>query len=158
MSKILTSGIARLYEILAHVKNFPLPLRFAAISSGIGEDEARRALESSPFVIVDDQIVPLDELEHMGQMTIQKVNEQYRQLAVATYCKAGRPVWHYRETENITNDHEQCRKGFYQALGRPDLDGTDATPITAEATQRFFEGVRKKVRIRQELADHRIES
>lgn len=29
-------------------------------------------------------------------------------------------------------------RGFYESLGRPDLDGVDAPPLTAEVVQRFF--------------------
>lgn len=96
------SGIACLFELLAHVKTFPTPLHFAAICSGIGIDEARQAIVSSPFVVVDDQIVPRDHLERIGQMTICEADDQYHQFGAATYCKDGYATWQYPEQPYYT--------------------------------------------------------
>jgi len=48
------SGIARLYEYLAHVRSFPTPLRFAAVVSGIPDEDVKRVLKGSPYFTVLD--------------------------------------------------------------------------------------------------------
>ena len=52
------TGIARLYEFLAHVKTFPAPLRVAAVVSGIGDQDVKRILDHSPLftVLADGKI------------------------------------------------------------------------------------------------------
>jgi hypothetical protein len=91
------SGLAHLFEMLAHVKRFPISLRFAAVCSGIGDDEARRAIQTSPYAVIDEQIIPHADLDCIGQMTIINADRLYRQLAIATYCKDGRPAWCFWE-------------------------------------------------------------
>lgn len=87
------SGISRLYTFLAHVKSFPTPLPFAAITAGISEEEVRHALERTPLTVVGDQIVPKDELERLGQMSVIEADFQYHILGVIVHCWDGRPVY-----------------------------------------------------------------
>lgn len=154
MSKILTSGMARLFEFLACVKHFPVPLRFASICSGIGEGEARRALEHSPFTVIDDQIVPQDELDRIGRMTVIEADELYRKSGISIYCKAGRPIWCNRETEGITDDRGKYGKGAYRGLSHQEIAALDAPPITHEAVERFFEEARRNFQCQESIADH----
>jgi len=57
------SGIARLYEYLAHVRTFPTPVRVAALVSGIPDKDVKRVLEGSPyFTILDDDSITLGDI------------------------------------------------------------------------------------------------
>lgn len=49
------SGIARLFEYLTCVKSFPTSLRFAAVVSGLPDEDVKRILENSRcFTVMDD--------------------------------------------------------------------------------------------------------
>lgn len=87
------SGVARIYETLAHVKVFPIPLRTVAIVSGISEDVIREIIASSIFIIIDDQIQPHADSDRLKHLSIGDADFLYRSSGLATYCKDGRPYW-----------------------------------------------------------------
>ncbi|EES73473.1 hypothetical protein POTG_01768 [Paenibacillus sp. oral taxon 786 str. D14] len=92
ISPYYESGISRLYVFLAHVKHFPAPVRFAAITAGISEQEVCRALERTPYTAVCDQIMPREELDRLGRMTIGEANDLYHTRGITVLCRDGRPV------------------------------------------------------------------
>lgn len=161
------SGISRLYTFLSHVKHFPSPLQFAAITAGISEQEVRYALERTPFAVVGDQIMPRSELDRFGQMSVSEADYLYRSRGVIVLCRDGRPVCQsleeyeqvgIKEESHPTGGHERCRKGYYQSIGLPHLDGADAPPITAEAVMRFFGETSQHVQRRLGSGGHGTDS
>lgn len=88
-----TSRVARLYQVLAYVKTFPVPLRTIAIVSGMAEDEIRQTIASTLFTVIDDQIQPLTEIKRLEQLTASEADFLYQTNGLAFYCKDGRPFW-----------------------------------------------------------------
>lgn len=57
MDHISANGLARLFIYLANIKNFPTPLKAAAIVSGIPEEDMGKAIGESIYIVKDGQIL-----------------------------------------------------------------------------------------------------
>ncbi|BFH17943.1 hypothetical protein WJ0W_006792 [Paenibacillus melissococcoides] len=94
-------SVARLFRFLQHVM-LPVPVRPAAIVSGLTEDEVRIALRDSPDYIVDDEGIRgrtpyektlLDMRQRMGQeLTALEAFRLYTERRYAFFVAAGKLV------------------------------------------------------------------
>lgn len=88
-----TSGVARLYEVLAHVRSFPTPIRPVAIMAGISEDDLRELIAPSLYAVIDEQIQHVNAMKHLECVSIGDMDHMYRTNGVAAYVKDGRIAW-----------------------------------------------------------------
>ncbi|BFH17009.1 hypothetical protein PMJ10TS2_76660 [Paenibacillus melissococcoides] len=108
-------SVARLFRFLQHVM-LPVPVRPAAIVSGLTEDEVRIALRDSPDYIVDDEGIRsrdpyekalMDMRQRLGEeLTVLEACWLYRELHYAFHVAAGRLVNTFMEEQR----HEEAVK------------------------------------------------
>lgn len=87
------SRVARLYEVLTHVKSFPTQIKPVAIIAGIEEEEIRNLLAPSLYIVIDDHIQHINAIKNLECVTIGDADFLYLTNGVATYVKDGRPAW-----------------------------------------------------------------
>ncbi|KFN07247.1 MULTISPECIES: hypothetical protein [Paenibacillus] len=102
------SRVARLYEVLAHIKSFPTPIKPVAIMAGIDEDDIRDLIAPSLYTVIDDHIQHINAMKHLESVTIVDADFLYRTNGVASYVKDGRPAWlfvdGYEDRSNLRLD------------------------------------------------------
>ncbi|MDU5947303.1 MAG: hypothetical protein E7L01_09675 [Paenibacillus macerans] len=87
------SSIARMYEVLAHIKSFPAPIRPVAIMSGMKEEDIRDLITPSLYTIIDGYIQHTNALKYLESLTVGDADFLNCNSGLAVYCKDGRPVW-----------------------------------------------------------------
>ncbi|BFH11113.1 hypothetical protein J6TS7_21630 [Paenibacillus dendritiformis] len=100
--------VARLFSFLQHV-TLPVPIRPAAIVSGLTEDDVRLALRDSPDYVVDGESIRsrtpyekalMDMRQRLGEeMTVMEACWLYRELHCAFYVAAGKLVNTFMEEQ-----------------------------------------------------------
>jgi len=121
------SGLARLYDVLACIRVYPIPLTFVCIVAGLSEQDALNSLTSSPYVVIDGQVLPRQTQDWTGQTTIGDAAQLYQDGEIATYCVAGVAAWQFVD-DTVTpprqhgySTHKKTLGDLLDRLGRPGI-------------------------------------
>jgi hypothetical protein len=126
------SGVARLYEVLAHVKSFPVPIRPIAVMSGVDEADIQELIAPSLYTVIDGYIQHKNALKHLEKLTVGDADFLNRSSGLAVYCKDGCPVWLHADDDP---DNEGPPSRLYMmalALGVSALGGRPASKAIEE--------------------------
>jgi len=106
--KQAVSGIARLYGYLSHVKNFPTSLRFAAVVSGLSDEDVRQILSNSPYFLVSGDSIDICHQEgglkvektDLDDVDAYKLDKIYKEIGIAALCEDGHVIAIFSEEVN----------------------------------------------------------